>query len=91
MIFHKGFRLRPMITPAQCRAARGLLKWSQKDLARESEISDVTIRHFEIEKTTPQKGTLVVLRQTFEAAGVEFIPANGGGDGVRLKHPGSDT
>ena len=74
-----------MITPAQCRAARALLKWSQQDLARESEISDVTIRHFEIGKTAPQKGTLVILRQALEAAGVEFIDENGGGPGVRLR------
>ena len=80
-----------MITPAQCRAARGLLKWSQKDLARESEVSDVTIRNFELEKTVPLKGTVIVLKLTLEAAGVEFIPANGGGDGVRLKHPGANT
>ena len=78
-----------MITPAQCRAARALLQWSQLDLARESEISDVTIRNFENGKTDPQKGTLVILKLTLEAAGVEFIPANGGGDGVRLKKPDS--
>ncbi|WP_417623977.1 helix-turn-helix domain-containing protein [Paremcibacter congregatus] len=75
-----------MIKPAQCRGARGLLKWSQKDLARESEITSVTIRNFENEKTMPQKGTLVVLKLTLEAAGIEFIPENGGGVGVRLKN-----
>lgn len=74
-----------MINPAQCRAARGLLKWSQIDLARESEITSVTIRNFENEKTMPQKGTLVILELTFDEAGVEFIPENGGGAGVRLK------
>ncbi|PHZ86673.1 helix-turn-helix domain-containing protein [Paremcibacter congregatus] len=74
-----------MIKPAQCRGARGLLKWSQKDLASESEITSVTIRNFENEKTMPQKGTLVVLKLTLEAAGIEFIPENGAGVGVRLK------
>ncbi|WP_418502554.1 helix-turn-helix domain-containing protein [Flagellimonas sp.] len=74
-----------MINSAQCRAARGLLKWTQNDLARESEISNVTIRNFESEKTVPQKGTLVVLEMTFEKAGVEFISENGAGPGVRLK------
>lgn len=76
-----------MITAAQCRAARALLRWSQQDLARESEMSDVTIRHFEIGKTEPQKGTIVVLRQAFETAGIEFIDENGGGPGVRLRDP----
>ncbi|PHZ84035.1 helix-turn-helix domain-containing protein [Paremcibacter congregatus] len=74
-----------MIKSAQCRAARGLIQWSQNDLASASEISSVTIRNFEKDKTVPQKATLIVLRQTFEAAGVEFIPENGGGVGVRLK------
>ena len=76
-----------MITAAQCRAARALLRWSQQDLARESEISDVTIRHFEIGRTEPQRGTLVILRHALEAAGIEFIDENGGGPGVRLRDP----
>jgi hypothetical protein len=29
--------------------------------------------------------TLVVLRQAFERAGIEFIDENGGGPGVRLR------
>jgi hypothetical protein len=33
-----------MISPAQYRAARGLLDWSQQDLAREAEVGGVTIR-----------------------------------------------
>ena len=74
-----------MITPAQCRAARALLKWTQKDLARESEVNEVTIRNFEIEKTMPMKGTILLLKVTLEDAGIEFIPTNGGGPGLRLK------
>ena len=74
-----------MITPAQCRAARALLKWTQKDLALESEVNEVTIRNFEIEKAMPMKGTILLLKVTLEDAGVEFIPANGGGPGLRLK------
>ena len=73
-----------MITPAQCRAARGLLDWKQQDLARHSEISVNTIRMFERGKTKPYKGTLVVLRQTFEAHGVEFIIRDGEGVGLQL-------
>ncbi|WP_417624044.1 helix-turn-helix transcriptional regulator [Paremcibacter congregatus] len=74
-----------MIKSSQCRAARGLLKWTQSDLADASEISSVTIRNFESDKTQPRKATLIVLQQIFEEAGVEFIPENGGGAGVRLK------
>lgn len=72
-----------MITPAQCRGARGLLKWRQEDLAEKSEVSIVTVRNFENEKTQPHKGTLVLLRDTLEKAGIAFLDENGGG--VKLR------
>jgi transcriptional regulator with XRE-family HTH domain len=74
-----------MVTPAQCRAARGLLDWSQQHLAREAEIGIVTVRQVESGATQPRRATLMVLRQAFERAGVEFIDENGGGSGVRLR------
>lgn len=73
------------MTPAQCRAARGLLKWNQDDLAREAKVSVVTVRNFENEKSTPQRATLDVMGRCFEAAGLEFIPENGGGAGIRFR------
>lgn len=45
----------------------------------------VTVRQFEGENGVPRSATLTVLRQAFEAAGIDFIPANGGGPGVRLR------
>jgi transcriptional regulator with XRE-family HTH domain len=69
---------------AQCRAARALLKWTQDDLAAKSGSSAVTIRNFENDRSAPQKGTLLLIKQTFENSGVEFIPGNGGGVGVRF-------
>ena len=72
-----------MITPAQCRAARALLKWNQDDLAKRSEISPNTIKKFETEATSPHKSTLKILRQTLESAGVAFLDDNGGG--VKLR------
>jgi predicted transcriptional regulator len=74
-----------MITPEQCRAARGLLDWSQQDLAREAEVGIVTVRQLEAGLHQPRRATLVVVRRTFEAAGVDFIDENGGGAGVRLR------
>lgn len=74
-----------MVTPAQCRAARALLDWSQEVLASRAGIGIVTVRQIEAGVTEPRRATLVVLRQAFESAGVEFIPENGGGPGVRLK------
>ena len=75
------------MTPAQSRAARGLLKWNQDDLAREASVSVVTVRNFENEKSSPQRATVDVMRRALEAAGVQFIPENGGGAGVRLRKP----
>ncbi len=81
-----GFEINEgMITPAQCRAARGLINWTQDDLAKAAEIGVVTVRHFESGKAEPRSATLVVIRQALEAAGVEFIPKNGGGAGVRTR------
>ena len=74
-----------MISPAQCRAARGLLDWSQQDLAREAGVGVVTIRQVEAGIIQPRRATLVVVRHTLEAAGIEFIEDNGGGVGVRFR------
>ncbi len=74
-----------MVTPEQCRAARGLLDWSQQDLASEAGIGIVTVRQIEAGAVEPRRATLVVVRQALEKAGVEFIDENGGGPGVRLR------
>jgi predicted transcriptional regulator len=74
-----------MVTPAQCRAARGLLDWSQQDLATQAGVGIVTVRQVEAGATEPRRATLVVLKQAFEKAGVEFIDENGGGPGVRFR------
>ena len=74
-----------MMTPAQVRAARALIDWSQQRLADVSNIGVATIRNFEGGKSAAQNATLDVLRRALEAGGVEFIDANGGGPGVRLK------
>ncbi len=72
------------MTPAQCRAARGLLDFKQDELARAAGVSVVTVRNFERGKSTLQRASLEVIRRALQAAGVEFIPENGGGAGVRL-------
>jgi transcriptional regulator with XRE-family HTH domain len=78
-----------MVTPAQCRAARGLLDWNQQDLASEAGVGIVTVRQLEAGLNEPRRSTLEVVRQAFERAGVEFIDENGGGPGVRLKRVAS--
>ena len=73
------------MTPAQCRAGRGLIRWNQDDLAREAGVSVVTVRNFENEKSVPQRATLDVMQHTLQKAGVEFIDENSDGPGVRLR------
>ena len=72
------------ISSAQCRAARALVGWSQDKLATESKVAKATIANFEANRRAPYDRTLSDLRDTLEAAGIEFIPENGGGAGVRL-------
>ena len=71
----------------QVKAARALLRWSQADLADTSGISLPTIKR--LEAATGEIGgredTATAIRASLEAAGVEFIPENGGGPGVRLR------
>ena len=73
------------ITPEQCRAARGLLAMSQVELATASKVSLRTIQNFETNQRRLIAANADMLRRTLEAAGVEFIAANGGGPGVRLR------
>jgi transcriptional regulator with XRE-family HTH domain len=74
-----------MITSAQCRAARGLLGWSQQTLADRASVGIMTVHQLEKEGTQPRRATLDVIRRALEAAGVEFIDENSGGPGVRLR------
>ena len=76
-----------VLTSGQIRAARAFLRWRAEDLARESRVSVATIRRAEL---TDSQTSLTIpndlaLRRTLEAAGIEFIDANGGGPGVRLR------
>ena len=75
-----------MITPAQCRAARGLLDWTQQQLADKARVGVVTIRQVEAGVAAPRRATLQVIERAFELAGVELINENGGGPGVRFRN-----
>lgn len=75
------------LTSAQIRAARALIRWSAEDLARETTLSVTTVRRAELRgsETSLTTSNDRAIRQALEAAGVEFIDANGGGPGVRLR------
>lgn len=69
------------LTPAQCRAARALLNWSQPDLAERCGMHVQTISAFESETGTPTRRTLTKITDTLEMAGVEL----GANEGVSKK------
>jgi transcriptional regulator with XRE-family HTH domain len=75
------------ISPAQCRAARALLDWQQRDLAKKSGVSKQAILQFERGRRASWPRTLDDLREAFEDAGVEFLDAQVGvrGLGVQMR------
>lgn len=75
----------PSLSVGQIRAARGLLGWSQSKLADAAGLSLPTVKRTELETVNVSAEAREKLRSALEAAGIEFIPENGGGVGVRLK------
>ena len=78
------------ITPAQSRAARGLVGMTQVGLAKEAGLGQSTVIDFERERREVSQAAREAVRAALEAAGVEFIPVNGGGAGVRLSKKNED-
>ena len=66
-----------------------MLGWSREDLAAKSGVSRPTLADFETDKRSPYERTLADIRRTLEEAGLEFIPENGGGAGIRFRSPGA--
>jgi transcriptional regulator with XRE-family HTH domain len=75
-----------MIEAAQVRAARALIGWSQTKLAETAGVSLSIVERFEAGAPEPIADEAVAkMRAALEAAGVVFIPKNGGGAGVRIR------
>lgn len=66
-----------MVTIEQCRAARGLLSWTQQDLAEASGLSKTAINNFEKGHSDIKADSLRAIRLAFESAEVEFLDSNG--------------
>ncbi|MHB8269780.1 helix-turn-helix domain-containing protein [Bradyrhizobium sp.] len=71
------------ITPAQCRAARGLVDMDQAVLADGAMITRGVIVDFEKGRRVPTRNNLAAIQRVLEEAGVEFT--NGDAPGVRLR------
>lgn len=74
-----------MLSPEQCRAARGWLGWSQEELSRRARIGQSTLKDFEGGKRVPMRNNLEALRSALEAAGVGLLfDENGGPCGITV-------
>lgn len=62
-----------MLTPEQCRAARGWLGWTQQELAAKAEVGLSTLRAFEAGQRAPIRNNLGALRHALEAGGVRLL------------------
>jgi transcriptional regulator with XRE-family HTH domain len=71
-------------SPEQCRAARGLLDWTQEELAERAGVSRSTVRDFEKGRHDLNRTSAAQMMLTFEQAGVVMISADEFGPGVRL-------
>ena len=69
--------------PVQCRMARVALGWGTRELAKRAEVSPDTIARLERGERL-RETTVTSVKEAFEQAGLEFIPENGGGVGVRF-------
>jgi transcriptional regulator with XRE-family HTH domain len=79
-----------MMTPTQCKMARVAIGWGVRELAAAAKVGVSTVTRFEAGKGVPIPATVMAMRTALESAGVEFIPQNGGGAGVRLRKVTSD-
>jgi transcriptional regulator with XRE-family HTH domain len=75
-----------LLSIEQIRAARGLLGWSQSELAKRAGLSLPTVKRVEA-GVGPRvsDAARVRMQEALEAGGVSFIDENGGGRGVRLR------
>jgi ribosome-binding protein aMBF1 (putative translation factor) len=80
-------RCKLMRYSAQIRAARGLLGWSQNQLARRAGVGPATLQRIE-QSGGIVKGnfsTILKIQKALEQAGIHFIEDDNGEIGVRLK------
>ena len=67
-----------MLSPQQCRAARGWLSWSQEDLSKRANVGLSTLKDFESGKRSPMRNNLEAMRRVLEEAGIALLFDDGG-------------
>lgn len=71
-----------ILTPALCRGARGLLDWSQADLAERAEVSRSTIKDFEGGAHALHRATEIQVLKALEDGGIVLHAVEGLGTGL---------
>jgi transcriptional regulator with XRE-family HTH domain len=61
------------ILPEQSRGARGLLDWTQADLAEAATLGLSTVKNFESDRRETTAANLNAIRRALEDAGVVFV------------------
>lgn len=79
-----------MVTARQIRAARALLGWSQLALADRAIVSPNALARLERGLVDSRVSTLEAVEKALVKAGIEFIPADVKGEGVRLARPATE-
>jgi transcriptional regulator with XRE-family HTH domain len=78
------------ILAVQSRLARTALGWNIDKLAEVAKVSTQTIKR--LERGDELRGkTIAKIQGALEEAGIEFLPDNGGGVGIRIKPPHMDV
>lgn len=72
------------LSAVQSKMARVAVGMGVRDLAKAAGVSPDTVARLERGEIL-KPATIAAIRAALEAAGVEFIAENGGGQGVRLK------
>jgi hypothetical protein len=73
-----------VVIPAQIRAGRALLEWTQADLAAKAQVSAGSVRDVEALMRAADTSVTAKLRRALEEAGVTFVQGDEhGGPGVR--------
>jgi transcriptional regulator with XRE-family HTH domain len=74
-----------MLSPEQCRAARGWLGWTQDELAQRAKVALSTVRAFESGLHTPIGNNLDAIQRALEGGGIKLVFEQGAPTGVEGK------